>query len=193
MTTIFLYWLCVSCFFLSLVCIIVLSFSVPRMLKNLTCLLRSSMRTLMRSTVLIFYENTALLCCISLTLAYLNSRLPNSISPCRLLHRSLWRGNFINSLPQCLASVVATIVLLILFSAQREMCTFTILKTRIFVWQICHLSTLPESGEQMSVDNLHFMLLFKLIWAQRAWQVKAVLWAPSGLSPRGAFGCWWSV
>lgn len=42
-------------------------------------LLHSSMRTLMRSTVLIFYENTPLLCCISLTLDSPNSELPNSI------------------------------------------------------------------------------------------------------------------
>lgn len=69
-----------------------LFFIVPRMLKNLTCLLQSSMRTLMRSTVLIFYENTALLCCISLTLASLNPRLPNSIFLRWIFHLSLSQG-----------------------------------------------------------------------------------------------------
>lgn len=52
---------------------------------NLTRLVHSSMRTIMRSTVLIFYENTTLLCCISLTLASLNSELPNSILLCWIL------------------------------------------------------------------------------------------------------------
>lgn len=67
---------------------------------NLTRLVHSSMRTIMRSTVLIFYENTTLLCCISLTLASLNSELPNSILLCWILmslSRSLSRENFINS------------------------------------------------------------------------------------------------
>lgn len=62
---------------------------------NLTRLLHSSMRTIMRSTVLIFYENTTLLCCISLTLASLNSELPNSIFLCWIfmsLSRSLSLG-----------------------------------------------------------------------------------------------------
>lgn len=90
---------------------ITFSFSVPCMLKNRTCLLHSSMRTLMRSTVLIFYENTALLCCISLTLASLNLRVPNSIFLCWIFYLPpLSGGNFINSLLQCLASVVPLIV-----------------------------------------------------------------------------------
>lgn len=87
-------------------CMISLSLGVPCMLKNVTCLPHSSMRTLMRSTVLIFYENTTLLCCISLTLASVNPRLSNSIFLCWIFHLPLSRGNFINSLLWRLAYVV---------------------------------------------------------------------------------------
>ena len=92
-------------------CLISVSLCVPRMLKNLTCLPHSSMRTLMRSTVLIFYENTTLLL---LHFLNLGSREPRAVqfNFCLLdfSSLSLSRGNSINSLLWCLSCVVPALV-----------------------------------------------------------------------------------
>lgn len=171
-----------------------------------------------RSIASIFNENTELLCCICLTLASLSC--PIQFFFVWLFFLSLSGENFIKSFLHRLASAVSSIAEKTKQNrtrkheyshifARRERCNTCIYNCKNVTFQNMilndgsvlsplnnswiHSLWRAASRSQTSDDSLCFMLRFKLIWAQQAWQVKGELWAPSGLTLSRAFISWWSV